>query len=234
MTDGAGRQSGPFELKETDFISMTYPLRSTVIFDLGGVLIDWNPRHLFRKMFAEDKAAMEHFLAHVCNDEWNLQQDAGRSFAEAVAVAKAAHPDHARYIDAYWHRWIETIDGPIHPTVEILKALRERNVPLYALTNWAAETFKIAKPMFPFLDWFKGIVVSGDERLIKPDPRIYQILLDRYRIAPELAVYIDDNAKNAEAAGRLGLHAIHFTGAPALRHELEGLGLLPAAGVHQI
>jgi 2-haloacid dehalogenase len=177
---------------------------------------------------------MEHFLAHVCNDAWNIQQDGGRSFAEAVAVAKAAHPDHAKYIAAYWERWLETVKGPIDPTVAILAELRERKVPLYALTNWASETFKLAKPLFPFLDWFRGIVVSGDEKLVKPDPKIYRILLDRYGIVPETAVYIDDNAHNVEAAARLGLHAIHFTGAPALRRELERLALLPAAAVHQI
>jgi len=205
---------------------MPSPTRSIVIFDLGGVLIDWNPRHLFRKMFAGDEVAMEHFLAHICNDSWNLQQDAGRSFAEAVAQAKAAHPDHGQYIDAYWQRWIETVKGPIEPTVEILAELRQRHVPLYALTNWAAETFTIAKPLFPFLDWFQGIVVSGVERVVKPDPTIYRLLLDRYRIAPEAAVYIDDNAHNAEAATKLGLHGIHFIGAPALRRELERLQLL--------
>jgi 2-haloacid dehalogenase len=208
---------------------MPAPVRSTVIFDLGGVLIDWNPRHLFRKMFGDDVAGMEHFLAHVCNDAWNNQQDAGRGFAEAVAIAKAHHPDHARYIDAYWHRWIETLNGPIDPTVTILEELHARQVPLYALTNWAAETFKLARPLFPFLDRFDGIVVSGEEKMAKPDPRIFRILLDRYRIAPGTAVYIDDNKHNVEAAARLGLYAIHFTGAPALRAELERLGLLPAA-----
>jgi 2-haloacid dehalogenase len=210
------------------------PTRSIVIFDLGGVLIDWNPRHLFRKMFGDDVAGMEHFLAHVCTDSWNLQQDAGRTFAEAVAVAKAEHPDHAAYIDAYWHRWIETLNGPIDPTVAILEELYARRVPLYALTNWSAETIGLAKPLFPFLDRFAGIVVSGVERIAKPDPRIFRILLERYQIAPEAAVYIDDNRHNVEAAALLGLYAIHFSGAPALRTELERLGLLPAAALHQM
>lgn len=202
------------------------PTRSVVIFDLGGVLVDWNPRHLFRKMFAGDEAAMEHFLAHICNDAWNLQQDAGRTFAEAVAEAKAAHPSHAKFINAYWDRWLETINGPIDPTVTILAELRARDVPLYALTNWSAETFKISRPLFPFLDWFKGIVVSGAEKLVKPDPRIYRLLLDRYGVKAETAIYIDDNAHNTDAAGKLGLHPIHFTGAAGLRRELEALGLL--------
>ena len=213
---------------------MNRPARSTVIFDLGGVLIDWNPRHLYRKLFPGDESAMEEFLAHVCNGPWNEQQDAGRSFAEGVALLVTEHPEKAPLIRAYHDRWVETLGGAIEESVTVLRALHERGVPLYALTNWSSETFPIAQPLFPFLGWFKGIVVSGRERLVKPDPRIYRLLLDRYGIAPETAVYIDDNARNAEAAARLGLHGIHFTGASSLRRDLEGLGLLPATTVHQI
>lgn len=203
--------------------------RTTVIFDLGGVLIDWNPRHLFRKIFADDEAGMEHFLAHVCNQYWNERQDEGRTFAEAVRDAIARHPQHEPHIRAYHERWVETLGGPLQGTVDILTQLHDRDVPLYALTNWSAETFPHAQGLYPFLGCFQGIVVSGAEKLIKPDPRIYRLLLDRYGIAPESAVYIDDNARNAAAATELGLHGIHFTGAPGLRRELEGLGLLSVA-----
>jgi 2-haloacid dehalogenase len=212
--------------------------RNTVIFDLGGVLIDWNPRHLFRKIFVGDEAGMEAFLAEVCNGHWNEQQDAGRSFAEGVKEAIARHPDKEAQIRAYWDRWIETLGGPLPETVAILTALRAGGVPLYALTNWSAETFPLARPLYPFLDWFKGIVVSGEEKLIKPDPRIYRLLLDRYGVAPDAAIYIDDNARNAAAATDLGLHGIHFTSPDALRRELEALGLLapaegPSPAIHQ-
>lgn len=201
---------------------------SVVIFDLGGVLIDWNPRHLYRKLFRDDEAGMEYFLAHVCNSHWNEEQDAGRSFAEGVAGLVAEHPDQEPLIRAYHERWVETLGGAIEDTVAIMERLRERGVPLYALTNWSHETYPIAETLFPFLDRFEGVVVSGRERLVKPDPRIYRVLLERYGLVPETAVYIDDNARNAEAATRLGLHGIHFTGAAALGRELERLGLLPA------
>ncbi|HEY1722958.1 MAG TPA: HAD family phosphatase [Magnetospirillaceae bacterium] len=203
--------------------------RTIVIFDLGGVLIDWNPRHLFRKIFEGDEAGMEHFLAHVCNQAWNEKQDEGRSFAEAVQEAINRHPDKEPYIRAYHERWVETLGGPLHETVEVLTALHDRQVPLYALTNWSAETYPHAQRLFSFLAHFKGVVVSGTEKLIKPDPRIYRLLLERYDVAPESAVYIDDNSRNAEAATKLGLHGIHFTGAAALRDELVKLDLLPAA-----
>ncbi len=212
---------------------MSRPARTTVIFDLGGVLIDWNPRHLYRKLFRGDDAGMEYFLANVCNSHWNEQQDAGRGFAEAVAALVVEHPDKEDLIRAYHERWIETLGGPIEDTVAVLGELHDRRVPLYGLTNWSHETFPLAQPLFPFLDWFDGIVVSGRERLVKPDPRIYRLLLERHGIAPEAAVYIDDNIRNAQAATALGLHGIHFTGAAALRRELEGLGLLPRVAVHQ-
>lgn len=199
---------------------------STVVFDLGGVLIDWNPRHLYRKLLPGDEPAMEHFLGTICNAEWNELQDAGRSFAEATELLKAKHPDQSALIDAYFDRWDEMLAGPIDGTVSILRELRDRGTPLYALTNWSAETFPRAEARFPFLGWFRGIVVSGRERLIKPDRRIYRLLLERYAIPAPEAVYIDDNPRNAEAAAALGMRGIHFTDPPALRRELEALALL--------
>src|SRR5262249_7772195 len=136
------------------------------------------------------------------------------------------HPQHAELIDAFGHRFDEMMAGPILGTVEILAELRLRNVPLYGLTNWSAETYPLALKRFHFLGWFRGVLVSGQEGVIKPDPRIYRLLLERFGIKAADAVYIDDNRRNAEAASALGLHGIHFTGADALRHELGVLALL--------
>ena len=201
------------------------PQRSIVVFDLGGVLIDWNPRHLYRKLFT-DQAAMEAFLATICTQEWNERQDAGRSFAEAAALLRAQHPQHAELIDAYGARFDEMMKGPIDDSVAILEALHDRGVPLYALSNMSAETYPLAAKRFDFLRLFRGMVISGEVGVIKPDPRIFRILLERYRIEPAEAVYIDDNFRNAEAARALGIHGIHFTDPAKLRGELEDLRLL--------
>ena len=158
---------------------MTEVGRSIVIFDLGGVLIDWDPRHLYRKLFAGDEAAVEQFLATVCTHEWNRCQDAGRSFAEGARLLKAEHPDKAGLIDAYGHRFDEMIAGPIAGSVEILAELRDQGIPLYGLTNWSAETYPAALQRFAFLRWFRGILVSGEVRVIKPDPRIFALLTER-------------------------------------------------------
>jgi 2-haloacid dehalogenase len=205
---------------------MTEARRSVVIFDLGGVLIDWDPRHLYRKLFAGDKPAMEHFLANVCTHEWNRCQDAGRSFAEGARLLKLGHPDKAELIDAYGTRFDEMMTGPIVGVVEILAELRERDTPLYVLSNFSAETFPPAFERFDFLRWFRGMVISGEVGVIKPDPRIYEIMLARFAIDPYRAVYIDDVAANAEAARPFGIHGIHFTTPDALREELVRLALL--------
>jgi 2-haloacid dehalogenase len=202
--------------------------RDIVVFDLGGVLIDWDPRHLYRKLFAGDDAAMEHFLANVCTHEWNRRQDAGRSFAEACGLLKAEHPDKTELIDAYFARFDEMMPGPIEGSVEILGELRERGTPLYCLTNFSAETYPPTFERFAFLRWFRGVLVSGEVGLIKPDPRIFELLIERFGIDPRRAVYIDDVAANAMAARPFGIHAIHFTDPAALRAELAALGLLPA------
>ena len=200
--------------------------RSIVVFDLGGVLIDWDPRHLYRKLFPGDAAGMERFLAEVCTSEWNLRQDAGRSWAEATALLKAAHPADAAMIDAFRERWPEMMAGAIEGTVEILRELHAVGTPLYALTNWSDETFPVALERFDFLGWFQGIVVSGRERLIKPDPLVFRVLLERYELRAEDIAYVDDNSRNAAAATGLGMHGIHFTEPAALRRELAVLGLL--------
>jgi 2-haloacid dehalogenase len=211
---------------------MAKATRSTVVFDLGGVLIDWNPRHLYRKLFAGDEAAMERFLATVCTHEWNRCQDAGRRFAEGARLLKDEHPDKVELIDAYGARFDEMMAGPIFGSVEILAELRDRGTPLYALTNWSAETYPPARARFEYLSWFRGILVSGEVGVIKPDPRIFELLIERFAIDAEDAVYIDDVEANIAAACSFGIHAIHFTTAPALRQELVGLGLLPPRPDH--
>ncbi len=199
---------------------------NTVIFDLGGVLLDWNPRHLYRKLFAGDDAAMERFLAEVCSGEWNAQQDAGRPFAEAVAALMPQHAAQRPLIEAWRDRFGEMIPGTLEDTVAVAAELRDRGVPLYALTNWSHETFPAQAQRFACLSWFAGIVVSGAERVMKPDPRIFEILLARYRIDPASAVFVDDNPVNAQAASALGMHGIRFRSAAGLRRELAALGLL--------
>ena len=200
--------------------------RSVVVFDLGGVLIDWDPRHLYRKLFAGDDEAMEHFLATVCTHEWHRHHDAGRSFAEGARLLKAAHPDQAELIDAFGARADEMIAGPIPGAVEILEELHDRGRRLYALSNWPAESFPLARRRFAFLDRFDGILVSGEVGVIKPDPRIFQTLVERFGLAAAEAIFIDDVEANVAAARRLGFHGVRFTGAEALRAELAALGLL--------
>jgi len=197
-----------------------------VIFDFGGVLVDWNPRHLYRRLFPGDPAGMERFLAEVCTPAWNQQQDAGRPWADAIAELVGRHPENADLIRAYRERWDETLAGPIDGSVAILGELRDAGHRLLGLTNWSHETFPLARARYPFFGWFDGIVVSGEERLIKPDPRLYARLLERYAVDPARAVFIDDSLPNVEAAIALGLHGIQFRSPPALRAELVARELL--------
>ena len=198
----------------------------TVVFDLGGVLIDWNPRYLYRKLFAADEAGMERFLAEVCNGDWNEQQDAGRPFADAVALLVARHPDLRPLIEAYDRRWPEMLGGPIDGTVALLGELKAIGRPLYALTNWSAEKFPIARERYGFLGWFQGILVSGEERMKKPDPAIFRLMAARFGLAPGRTVYIDDAPHNVAAADALGFRALRFTGPERLRLDLAELGLI--------
>ncbi len=197
----------------------------TVVFDLGNVLIQWDPRHLYRKIFGADEAAMEYFLSEVCSMAWNEQQDRGRPWAEGIAEASARHPAYASQIRAFYDRWDEMIPGALDDTVEILQQLRALNLRLLALTNWSAQTYHFAEDRFPFLSWFEGIVVSGRERLVKPEPAIFQLLIQRYHLRPETTAFIDDSLRNVVAAQGEGLQAIHFHGAGALRLQLQALGI---------
>ena len=199
---------------------------NTIIFDLGGVLIDWNPRYLYRKIFPTEEQ-ITWFLNHVCTSEWNEQQDAGRSFEEATHELLMKFPEHSEAIRAWYERWQETVGGPITDTVEILRHLRDRRQHrLYALTNWSAETFPWARQNFDFLGWFEGIVVSGEEKTLKPRPEFYAILFDRYRVSPGSALFIDDNLKNVEGARAVGMESIHFRSPEQLRDDLATRGIL--------
>lgn len=203
-------------------------VHKAVVFDLGGVLVDWDPRYLYRGLLPTDEA-VERFLADVTTSEWNAEQDAGRTWDDAVRALTGSFPHHAELIAAYHHRWSEMIAGDIPDTVAILSRLRDDGMPLYALTNWSAEKFPVARSRFEWLSWFEGIVVSGEERLVKPDPRIFELLLSRYGLDAPTTVYIDDNPPNVEAAAALGFTAVHFTGPHRLRSDLASLGLLSQA-----
>lgn len=198
---------------------------TTVVFDIGGVLLDWDPRYLYRKLLG-DEAAVEWFLTEVCTPEWNREQDRGRPWAEAVAEMSTRFPEQAELIAAYHSRWDEMVAGPIAGTVGLLARLRERGVPCYALTNFSVEMFTRVRRRFEFLDWFDGIVVSGAEGLIKPDPRIYRLLLERFRLDPATTFYVDDQPANVTAARALGMRTHQFTGVADLRAAFTEAGLL--------
>ena len=196
-----------------------------VVFDLGGVLIDWDPRRLYRKLLA-DEAAVEEFLATITTAEWNAEQDRGRPFAEAVAELVERHPAYAAAIAAYHERWPEMLGGEIPGTVAVLAELRDAGVPLYALSNWSAETFRLTRDRFPFLGWFDGLVVSGEEGVIKPDRRIFELLLERFGLVAAATLFVDDSPANVAAARAVGMDAVRFRDAAALRRDLAARGLL--------
>jgi 2-haloacid dehalogenase len=202
---------------------------TAVTFDLGGVLIDWNPRHLYRQFFGADEAAMERFLADVCTPEWNAQLDAGRPFAEAVDEVLVAHPDQAELITAYYHRWQEMLGPALDETVAILREVRAAGYATYALSNWSAETFEVTRQRYPFLDDMDGILISGEVGVGKPDPAIFREFLARFGLVAGATVFIDDSERNVAAAASLGIVAIQFQGAALLRADLRNLGL-PIAG----
>lgn len=197
-----------------------------IIWDLGNVLIRWDPRNLYQKYFPGDAAGMEHFLAQVCTPAWNELQDAGRSIVAAEAELLAQHPAHAELIRAFYGEWESMLGGAIDANVAVLKKLHARRLPIYALSNWSAETFPRAKDQFPFLNLFTGVVLSGHERLIKPDPSFYQILSERYGLDLERCVFIDDAPKNIAAARALGMRGIIYDPSVDVEQELRLLGVL--------
>lgn len=206
---------------------MTAARASIAVFDVGNVLIDWDPRYLYRKIFA-DEAKMEWFLAEVCTPAWNIEQDRGRPFAEAVAERIAKFPDYAAEIRAWDERWIETVPAPLTDNVALLERLRMSGVRTFAITNFSAEKFEVARRHYGFLDGFEGVVVSGQERLLKPDPAIYRVLLDRHGLNAGDCLFIDDSPRNVEGARSVGMHGHHFRDSAALAGELKQHGLLAA------
>jgi 2-haloacid dehalogenase len=200
--------------------------RSVAIFDLGGVVIDWNPRYLYRKLFDGNDRAMEHFLATVCTPSWNELQDGGRTFADACASLKATHPGETELIDAWFNRYDEMLGGEIPGTIEILTEMRSRGITLYALSNWSTETFPIALSRFECLKWFQGVLLSGEVRLLKPDRRIFEVFLKTFAIDPARAIYIDDRRANVEVAASFGMYGVLFTDSHSLRAELMKEGLI--------
>jgi 2-haloacid dehalogenase len=204
------------------------PSIQAVIFDIGGVLLDWNPRHLYRKLF-DDERAMERFLTNVCTAEWHEENDRGVPFAVTCAELAARHPEYAEQIWAWGRRSEEMIAGPIGGTVDILRELRRRSVRCYALTNMEAETYPRRLERYEFLHWFDGTVVSSAEGIIKPDPEIFRRLLRRFGLAPETTLFIDDSARNTAAAAALGMQTELFRSADDLRRRLEAAGVLGGA-----
>lgn len=198
---------------------------STVVFDLGNVLVRWNPRLLYEQLIA-DADELEQFFDTVITHDWIRAQDAGRSFDDGIALLTGQFPHYEAEIRAFWERWEEMMPGAIDGTVEILAELKERETPLYALTNWSHQTFPIARPRFPFFDWFDGIVVSGEIGMLKPDAPIYRHLLGRFGLAAEDCVFIDDSAANVAGAEAVGITGLHFQSPDKLRRELARLGLL--------
>lgn len=198
----------------------------TIIFDLGGVLVDWNPAYLFDKLIT-DEVKRKQFFAEICTPDWNEEQDAGRSLKEATQLLVDQYPEWQEYIEAFYGRWEEMLGGPIHETVDIFRQLKEKEkYRFYALTNWSAELFPIALNKYEFLHWFDGRLVSGEEKSRKPFPEFYQLLLDRFHINKETALFIDDNLRNAEAAQAIGIPTIRFESPAQLKDELVQRGIL--------
>ena len=196
----------------------------TIIFDFGGVLVDWNPRYVYRDYFGDDEK-MEWFLENICTDPWNIEQDRGRSLNEATEFLVEQFPEWETEIRMYYGQWETMLKDAIHETVEILLELKKK-YKIYGLTNWSAETFPIALDRFEFFQVFDGILVSGKEKLIKPDEKIFERMMEKFNLKPENCLFIDDNLKNVEASRKFGITTIHFVNPDDLREKLVELGIL--------
>jgi 2-haloacid dehalogenase len=196
-----------------------------IVFDLGKVLIEWDPRYVYRKVFANPEK-MEWFLSHVCSNEWNLAQDGGRSFDDGVVEATGRFPEYAAEIAMYRDRWMDMVPGAIEGSVQILEELHRKGVPLYAITNWNGDTFRATRSRFSFLNLFRDVVVSGDEKIIKPDPAIFDLLAKRNGISLTDSLFIDDSLKNVAGAEAVGMQGHHFTTPESLRDKLLQLNVL--------
>jgi 2-haloacid dehalogenase len=201
-----------------------------IVFDFGGVLVEWDPHYLYRPFFNGDDAAIDRFMQEIGFREWNLHQDGGRSFDEGVAVLSAQFPQYAHLIHAYHERWADSIVGSIDGTVDILRACKTAGNPLYGLSNWAQEKFDLVRPRYDFFECFDDILISSTVNLVKPDPRIFEIFLRRIDRRAEECVYIDDSAANVAAADRLGFISIHFESPAQLAVELDRLDVIHLNG----
>jgi 2-haloacid dehalogenase len=200
---------------------------NTIIFDLGGVLVDWNPKYVFNETYFDTEDKRKYFFENICTDAWNEEQDAGRSIVEATQHMIGQFPEWEQPIRDYYGRWTEMLKAPIPGTVEIFRELKESGkFKIYALTNWQATLFDIALVRYNFLHWFDGRVVSGEEKIRKPYPEFYQVLLDRYSVKPGEAIFIDDNLRNVKAAEEMGIKSIHFKSPEQLRSELSEMRIL--------
>ena len=197
---------------------------NAVVFDLGGVLIDWNPRHLYRRLFA-DPGEMEDFLARVCTDDWHRDHDLGADVRQSCERLASQHVQYRDMIMAWADRGEEMAAGQFDDTVDVLRTLKSAGLRCYALSNMEPEAFAIRSARFPFMKWFDGQVISGFEGVAKPDSRIFEVLLARYDLDPEAAVFVDDSKLNVEAARDLGFNVVHYTSAQQLNAELRVLGL---------
>ena len=204
---------------------MKSPIKA-VIFDFGNVLLEWNPRFVYRHFFPNDAEAMERFLQEVSFMEWNLQQDKGRPFAEGVAVLSQQFPHHSRLIQAYHDHWIDSVGESISGTVEILRQLKRVGFSLYGLSNWSAETFPYARAKYDFFDLFDGMVISGEVGHVKPEPEIFQILLGKIGRPAQECLLIDDSLANIHQAEMMGFAVVHFQTPEQLTAALEDLKIL--------
>lgn len=201
---------------------MRKPEINTIIFDLGGVLIDWNPKYVFLDAFKGNREKMNWFFENICTSDWNENQDAGYTLAQGTVDLVEKFPEYEHYIKLFYGEWEKMLGGPIKETVNILRTLIEsKQYKIVALTNWSSETFPIAQKRFDFLGWFQGIVVSGEEKTRKPFKDIYEICLTRFNITPENSIFIDDNLRNIEAANALGINGIQFKNGEQLIQELK-------------
>ena len=198
-----------------------------IIFDLGGVLIDWNPEYVYLKEFNNDRKEMKWFFDNVCTFDWNENQDAGYPLKKATEERVRLFPQYENLIRIYYGRWEEMLGGPINKSVDILRRIKKKNeLNIFALTNWSAETFPTALKKFDFLSLFEGIIVSGEEKTRKPFEKIYQITIDRFKIDPTESVFIDDNLRNVKAAEKLNIKGMHFKNSDKLEIELRNLKIL--------
>ena len=195
-----------------------------IIFDFGGVLIDWNPEYLYRKVF-EKEEDMAHFLENICRYDWNLLQDEGRPLAEGTRLLQEKFPAYTDEIAMYYGRWEEMLGGTYDENTNLIVPLKER-YKVYGLTNWSAETLPLAMKRYNFFQELDGMVVSGEEKMVKPDRRLYEVLLERYALRAEESLFIDDNAANIETARDLDFQVVHFTGELNLEQWLREKGIL--------